>query len=951
MTSLIPMHNAALAVGPPQITYIRFKRNISNIFVAICINSADGYRRTRLEVQGDGSTAWQLVDTFGQLNGCVEGVLYFTQVTGNEHLVVNLDAWNTGGSTTARFDLFPTSSDQLNNCAVQSDASSPLIRDPRYRWDTAAGLACAFVDPAAVGITPTATPPLPTPTSRPTLPTSTPPPPSPTPRPHAAVELYGIEVTQAIQNLRNDVVLISDRPTYVRAHVRSQGNPVYYMRAELIGRRNGQPLPGSPIRPYNASGSITVRQTPNRASLNDSYLFALPSSWLNGSIELEVRLVGDTLVCRDHTGQSDDCKTQVTFQPSPNLDVRFVGLTWRDNNTRHTPSWSHYQNASQQLRSVLPVPRISWDAPYSIEPVFFADRPTNSSQFSRFNDMLWINRLLDGCGWGCKRYYVGLVIDPPMGQRIVAGQAKGIPGDVVSGYVDIPGVITHEMGHAIGRRHVSCTADPNDEAGPDSNFPYPGGKISRDNTGDNAYYGFNIANRAIFGPETGDLMSYCVPSWPSDYTYTRMRDYLVSRYGTPAAISTMTAMAAGTEMIVLSGSMEPGISGTFGEGYLIKVPVDTATPAGGSYAIRFDDASGQTLAIHKFDPLDQVEDSPKIFYLALPWPQNTHRVLLIQGDQVLASRVVSVHAPSIGSLTPIGGVLQGNTTISWSATDDDGDSLLYAVQFSADSGTTWQTLVSNWPTNTLDIDFDILPKTSNGVLRVLASDGILTAQAQTRNPIIIQPAPPIAIINDPTNGAHFLNNQALVLSGQGYDKDDGELVGQSLQWISNRDGSLGYGQSLVIDSSTLSEGDHKITLTVTDNDGQVTQSTTSIHIAHMDENAAPILLVETTNLEFVVRQGDVLPITAPLILRAIGQGEASWFVQSDSDWLTLSKTNGTTPDDLFASVQPVGLAPGEHTATIIVTSAQDNSISESIPVRVFVEPNESFTVYLPMLRR
>jgi hypothetical protein len=92
-----------------------------------------------------------LVDTRGPLNGCVEGVLYFSQVIGGEHLVVNIEAWNGNGSTSSRFDLFPSGTDQLSNCSVQTDSKSPLIRDPRYRWDTAAGLACAFIDPAAVG--------------------------------------------------------------------------------------------------------------------------------------------------------------------------------------------------------------------------------------------------------------------------------------------------------------------------------------------------------------------------------------------------------------------------------------------------------------------------------------------------------------------------------------------------------------------------------------------------------------------------------------------------------------------------------------------------------------------------------------------------------------------------------------------------------------------------------
>ena len=59
----------------------------------------------------------------------------------------------------------------------------------------------------------------------------------------AEIELFGLEVTQAIQDLNNSVVLIQDKPTFVRAHVRStSGATVNGVTAELIGRRrDGNP--------------------------------------------------------------------------------------------------------------------------------------------------------------------------------------------------------------------------------------------------------------------------------------------------------------------------------------------------------------------------------------------------------------------------------------------------------------------------------------------------------------------------------------------------------------------------------------------------------------------------------------------------------------------------------------------------------------------------------------
>ena len=48
-------------------------------------------------------------------------------------------------------------------------------------------------------------------------------------------ELFGLEVTQGIQNLFNDIPFVAERPAFVRAHVRSlTGLPVEKATAELI---------------------------------------------------------------------------------------------------------------------------------------------------------------------------------------------------------------------------------------------------------------------------------------------------------------------------------------------------------------------------------------------------------------------------------------------------------------------------------------------------------------------------------------------------------------------------------------------------------------------------------------------------------------------------------------------------------------------------------------------
>jgi hypothetical protein len=70
-------------------------------------------------------------------------------------------------------------------------------------------------------------------------------------------------------------------------------------------------------------------------------------------------------------------------------------------------------------------------------------------------------------------------------------------------------LMVHETGHNMGRGHAPCGT-----AGTDAGFPYDDGTIGAK--------GFSVLTHELFDPATTyDYMSYCSPSWTSDFGWER----------------------------------------------------------------------------------------------------------------------------------------------------------------------------------------------------------------------------------------------------------------------------------------------------------------------------------------------------------------------------------------------------------------------------------------------
>jgi hypothetical protein len=269
---------------------------------------------------------------------------------------------------------------------------------------------------------------------------------------------------------------------------------------------------------------------------------------------------------------------------------------------------------------------------------------------------------------------------------------------------------------------------------------------------------------------------------------------------------------------------------------------DYVEPQAGDYAIELLDAQGNLLVSQTFSPAQVSHDTGDAlpFVEVLPWPSTAKVIRVVKSSTllILAEQTASANPPSVSITWPNGGeTLNGEVTLTWNASDPDGDSLTYTVQYSADNGSTWTTLASSLTDMAVGIDTGQLAGSPVGLLRVIATDGLNTAQDDSDGTFVVPTKPPAVEILAPLDGTAYLVGDVTVLEGSAYDLEDGILEESVLAWTSSLDGGLGTG-SIVL--ASLSPGQHIITLTATDSDGNAATDSLIVFVGY--QTYLPLIL-------------------------------------------------------------------------------------------------------------
>jgi hypothetical protein len=456
--------------------------------------------------------------------------------------------------------------------------------------------------------------------------------------------------------------------------------------------------------------------------------------------------------------------------------------------------------------------------------------------------------------------------------------------------------LAHELGHNLGLLHVNCSGSESGGGEVDGGYPWPYPNCSIAPTDELGYYGLDVTHALIglsqvavinnkplsaLDQQTGfPLMGYQAPTWTSPWEWCKLlraygipcgldagpwtssaelqRESVIANPSASADTQEVAALRSATVHILATGvvttsvqsgqllsvmRMSDALPQTLSKqvdriGYRLglgKVGLEAVT-----YALAQLDGAGHVLATNPIY-LDEIDGSTdmRLFTELVPLANGATRLQLRANSVVLDEQAASAHPPEVTLTSPNAGeVLSAGSIIRWSASDADGDALSFTLLYSRDHGVTWNPFKMDATGSSYTLESP-LRQAEGARMRIIASDGFYTDQDDSDGEFSIPSNEPMAIIGGPAEGARIRPGTLVTLEGWGYDLDDGPLADEALSWSSSRDGSLGSGFELQVGS--LSEGEHTITLRVTDSDKQVGTAVIHIVIGPTDVVMLPII--------------------------------------------------------------------------------------------------------------
>jgi len=654
------------------------------------------------------------------------------------------------------------------------------------------------------------------------------------------------EVTQAIQTPQNDLDLVAGKSAAVRIWADSNESTV---KNFIFGTKNGVDLPGSPMLDVG----ILFDWTP--INIRDSIVWnsftSLPASWSEGgTVDFNI------LVRGLDNSTAAVLNASILFAPTERPVYWTVPVRNNTSNVSNgPPAGSFITNSEQALQNMVPIEEVQ----YARRPVFDVQSISSSEglkeELRTYDQQMLLSWTLGLLFTGQSPFDIPEQITGFFSTSLGTAGGSSDPTWFNSGNGRITWISPNNVGGNYGYAHEinhNIDKDPTGSwglhsrgcgaTGQDTTWPY-GTDFNVQETGVN--WGGTQFQSVFDG--TPDVMSYCASTsptqWISPYRWNAWLDLYRTDVAATASVLSSYPVGADSQFapaaeltpedsFYLLGRLYPDGSGSLGQ--VLRQPglPDPVTMTS-AYTVRVLDCSTATLAENNFDAsfvdVEGVAVEFTSFSFILPASAEACSIELTFNDVVLDTRTISANAPVVTLISPNGGeVWSGKETIQWTASDTDGDPLLFTLLYSPDGGLTWHSIATKIDANQYEVDSLSLPGSDNARIRVLVSDGANTTHDDSDGAFTVLFKPPAAEILFPADGGVFTSTHAIRLSGLGRDTFGHHLATDRLTWEVD---SKFVGDGLELDIY-LEEGSHQVTLTVQGADEKVTIRTVAITVSN-----------------------------------------------------------------------------------------------------------------------
>ena len=215
----------------------------------------------------------------------------------------------------------------------------------------------------------------------------------------------------------------------------------------------------------------------------------------------------------------------------------------------------------------------------------------------------------------------------------------------------------------------------------------------------------------------------------------------------------------------------------------------------GEYSARVIDDKGKEVCVVFFDAVDlseatelygttSVPDARIPINIVVKFPSNAAKVVIMRGDREIYTRNVSAHKPTV-AFTGLDDYqdLPDRTTITWEASDADGDDLTFELWYCTSNMEEYFMVATGLTGRSHEVNLSTYPGSEGGYFYIYATDGINTAEKNS--PYINKPFIAPVILTEQKEITKVKITEAIYYPVEIYDAQDGWLGGNSVSWILN----------------------------------------------------------------------------------------------------------------------------------------------------------------------